>query len=366
MEQKKSNLCCIITTITMAICIVVLSILYGLGVGYKTFPNAKLSSWEKEAQAKVALEGYVKDVTDKDSENFIPIERRIAVFDMDGTVFGERDPWYFDYMLLVYRVTQDPNYKDQASSFEKSVAQKILDDIAGVPGDYDDLADLHGQAVASAFKGMTLNEFHAYVQEFKKQPLPSFTGINRGDSWFKPMVEVIKYLKAYDFTVYIISGTDRLIVRGLIDNSPIDLPISQLIGSDQLVVSPKQQQAGIDGGDYTYNEDKMGDKLVLAGEFVIKNLKMNKVTVIAQEIGVQPVLSFGNSTGDAAMAQYTITDNPYKSMAFMVCCDDLVRENGVETVAQKMYGLCETYGWIPISMKNDWKTIYGDGVTKKQ
>ena len=23
---------------------------------------------------------------------------------------------------------------------------------------------------------------------------------------------------------------------------------------------------------------------------------------------------------------------------------------------------CETYGWVPVSMKNDWTTIYGDGV----
>ena len=27
--------------------------------------------------------------------------------------------------------------------------------------------------------------------------------------------------------------------------------------------------------------------------------------------------------------------------------------------------LCESFGWIPISMRDDWTTIYGDGVTKK-
>ena len=29
-----------------------------------------------------------------------------------------------------------------------------------------------------------------------------------------------------------------------------------------------------------------------------------------------------------------------------------------------MYELCEEYDWTPISMKDDWKTIYGDGVTR--
>lgn len=105
---------------------------------------------------------------------------------------------------------------------------------------------------------------------------------------------------------------------------------------------------------------------MLGGEFLIKNLKMNKVSVIAQEIGVQPVLSFGNSTGDASMAEYVTSNNPYKSLAFMLCCDDLERENGSTEKADKMFALCEQYDWVPISMKNDWTTIYGDGVTKKE
>ena len=92
---------------------------------------------------------------------------------------------------------------------------------------------------------------------------------------------------------------------------------------------------------------------------------MNKVAVIAQEIGEQPVLSFGNSTGDSSMAEYTITDNKYKSLAFMLCCDDLERENGNTKKAEKMASLCKENNWVPISMKNDWSTIYGDGVTKK-
>ena len=28
-----------------------------------------------------------------------------------------------------------------------------------------------------------------------------------------------------------------------------------------------------------------------------------------------------------------------------------------------MFDLCEEFDWVPISMKNDWTTIYGDGVT---
>ena len=63
------------------------------------------------------------------------------------------------------------------------------------------------------------------------------------------------------------------------------------------------------------------------------------------------------------MAEYVTTDNPYRSLAFMLCCDDTQRENGSTSKADKMYELCAKNGWTPVSMKNDWTTIYGPGVT---
>ena len=315
-----------------------------------------LSLWNEEAPARQQLTAYMEAITKEGSPDFIPVEDRIAVFDFDGTLFCETDPNYFDYTLLVYRVLEDPEYKDKASEFEKMVANKIVDQNTNGTK-YEELPVEHGQAVASAFKGMTLKEFNDYIQEFKKLPMPSYEGMTRGGGFYEPMLQIINYLKANDFTVYVISGTDRFICRGIMDNSPLDLPNSQIIGSDESVVA--RLQNGEDGLNYTFTE---GDDLILGGDFIIKNLKMNKVTVINQEIGQQPVLSFGNTTGDAAMAEYTISQNPYKSLAFMLCCDDLERENGNIDKANKMYDLCEEFHWIPVSMKNDWKTIYAEGV----
>ena len=315
-----------------------------------------LSLWNEESGLRQQLVPYMEAITQEGGADYIPVENRIAVFDFDGTLFCETDPNYFDYTLLVYRVLEDPEYKNKASEFEKMVANKIVDQNTNGTK-YEELPVEHGQAVASAFKGMTLDEFNAYIQEFKKLPMPSYEGMTRGGGFYEPMLQVINYLEANDFTVYVISGTDRFICRGIMDNSPLKLPNSQIIGSDETVVST--QQGGEDGLTYTFVQ---GDDLILGGEFVIKNLKMNKVVVINQEIGVQPVLSFGNTTGDAAMANYTIGKNPYKSLAFMLCCDDLERENGNIDKAQKMYDLCAEFNWIPVSMKNDWKTIYAEGV----
>ncbi len=317
-----------------------------------------LSLWTENAPAKKALVSYIETVTDENSADYIPIENRIAVFDMDGTILCETDPYYFDHCLLVYRVLEDPDYKDKASTFEKDVANRLQ---AKFDGDKSVEVSMieHGQAVAMAFAGMTIDEFEAYVEDFKNQPAPGYNNMTRGEAFYKPMLQVIDYLQANDFTVYIVSGTDRLIVRGLIKGS-VDIPRNQLIGSDELLVATGQ--GDVDGMEYTFTDQ---DKLVTGGQFIIKTLDMNKVTAIMTEIGIQPVLSFGNSTGDSAMAEFTTTNNKYKSLAFMLCCDDLERENGNTDKADKMRDLCKELDWIPISMRDDWTTIYGEDVTRK-
>ena len=317
-----------------------------------------LSLWTEGAPLKAELSAYITAVTDENSADFIPVEDRIAVFDMDGTLCCETDPGYFDHKLLYHRVMEDPDYKDQASDEEKETAAIIEEYFA--TGKYPEGLDVkHGQAVASAFKGMTIEEFDAYVKAYRDTPMESYTGMTNGQAFYKPMLQVIDYLQANDFKVYIVSGTDRLITRGLCDGV-IDIPLAQMIGSDESFVASNQGDK--DGLEYTYSHD---DKLITGGTFIIKNLKMNKVSVIEREIGQQPVLCFGNSSGDGAMANYTITDNPYKSGAYLLCCDDLERENGNIEKADKMRASCEENGWTAVSMKDDWTTIYGDGVTKK-
>ncbi len=315
-----------------------------------------LSLWNEDAEARVQLISYMEAITDEGNPDYIPPERRIAVFDMDGTLCCETDPIYFDHMLFMHRVLADPDYS--ASDEELEVADRIFDFIN--TGKYPEGMDTdHGVGVATSFKGMKLKDFDAYVKAYRDTPACGYEGMTKGEAFYKPMLQVIDYLNANDFKVYVVSGTDRFIVRGLCDGV-LDLPPSQLIGSDERLAASGQGDE--DGLDYTFAED---DELILAGDFVIKNLKMNKVAVIEQEIGVQPVLSFGNSSGDFAMDQFTTSGNPYRSLAFQLCCDDTERENGNPEKAEKMRESCAEKGWIAVSMKNDWKTIYGDDVKKK-
>ena len=321
-----------------------------------------LSLWTADAPAKKELIAYMERIT-KPGTDFIPVQDRVAVFDLDGTLLCETDPNYLDYNIYVHRVLEDPTYKDKATAEQIDVANIIVQvNRTGVVPEGLDVA--HQIAYMEVFAGMTIPEYNAYVQKFFSEEAPGYNGMKRGEAYYKPMLEVIKYLQANQFTVYIVSGTDRLQVRAAIAGF-IDIPDRQVIGSDGTIVATGQTKTddlNSDNLSYVYKTD---DHLIRGGAFIVKNLKMNKVAVIAQEIGSQPVLSFGNSTGDASMAEYVITNNRYPSKAFMLLADDLVRENGNQAKADKMSKLCEENGWIPISMKNDWTTIYGEGVTRK-
>ncbi|MBR2682921.1 MAG: haloacid dehalogenase-like hydrolase [Atopobiaceae bacterium] len=331
----------------------------GAGLSLVADGEDPLSLWTDDAPLKKELVEYVTAVTDESSPDFIPVEDRVATFDIDGTLLNETDPNYFDYTLLVYRVTEDPDYKDQASDFEKSVAAKIIDQNENGTK-YEELPVEHGQAVASAFKGMTVEQFYDYVHRFAETDMPSYTGMKRGESFYKPMVQVVQYLQANGFDVYMMSGTDRLIMRGLFSShlSPIDVPLNHILGSDESLVGSNQGEE--DGLNYTFSQD---EQLVLGGEFLMKTLKENKCYIIQREVAKQPVLSFGNSSGDFAMDNYALSNPNYRSKAFQLCCDDLERENGNQKKADEMLAQCQENGYVPVSMKNDWTTIYGEGVT---
>jgi len=212
--------------------------------------------------------------------------------------------------------------------------------------------------VAEAYRGMTFDEFYAFIRKFMDEAQPGFIGLKRGDAYYRPMLEIIDYLRQNKFTVYVISGTDRFTMRPLVE--ALHLPLTQIIGSDGTVVASGQN--GKDGLEHVFDKD---DKLLIGGANLVKNLQMNKVSIIVREIGIQPVLAFGNTMSDASMLNYAIYGNKYKALGFMLLCDDLAREYGNTAKAEQMLKNCRKYGWIPVSMRDDWKTIYGEGVTKK-
>ncbi|MBO6304428.1 MAG: haloacid dehalogenase-like hydrolase [Selenomonadaceae bacterium] len=307
--------------------------------------------WTKDAKALNALKSYIKDVTDKNSANFIPKEDRIAVFDMDGTILCETAPIYFDHSFFMHRVFDDPSFKPTKEQYETAKNVEAKAKHIGAPYPSANTA----KVAVSAFTDMTDKEFEKKAKEYMKENVTGLTNLKWGEAFYLPMIEVISYLAHNDFKVYVVSGSERQICRALIVGI-MDIPTNQIIGTD--IVYKAEHQGDKAALDYIYQKD---DKL-LRGEFIIKDLQMNKVSAINREIGKQPVLAFGNSMSDASMMNFAITGNKYKTLAFGVICDDREREMGSPKTEAVMLQGCRDYGWIPISMKNDFKTIYGDNV----
>ena len=301
------------------------------------------------------LKAYVEDVTNKNSPNFIPVNERIATFDMDGTFIGELYPTYFEYNLLEYRGLDDPTYTNKDASVVEA-AQAIRDfvrDGVDLPDHFD---MIHARAAAKAYSGMSLSEFDSYVKEYARKPANGFSGMTYGESFYKPMLEVFKYLEDYNFTNYVVSGSDRYICRALVDS--IGIEPNRVIGMD--VVIKASEQGDKDGVDYTMSSDEY---LIRTDELIIKNLKTNKVKQISQEIGKIPVLSFGNSSGDCAMHNYC-KSNTRKTEVFMLIADDYDDDHANETETNKRKTQWGEAKYNIISMHDDFKTIYGHSVTK--
>ena len=311
--------------------------------------------WNK-CEALSALQDYVKDVTNPNSPNYIKEEDRIATFDMDGTFVGELYPTYFEYNLLEYRALDDASYKDKAPADVKEAAQDIRDFVRNGKKLPDHFDMKHAYAAAKAYEGMTLKEFDDYVKAYAAKQANGFKGMTYGQSFYKPMLEVFDYLKDNGFTFYVVSGSDRFICRALVES--IGIPANRVIGMDVKLRSRYQgEEAGVN---YTMSKS---EDIIRTSELIIKNLKTNKVLQISQEIGKVPVLSFGNSGGDSAMHNYALSST-HKSAAFMLIADDEDRDHANREKALSLGKQWREAGYYVISMRDDFKTIYGEGVLK--
>lgn len=324
--------------------------------GCKRSEDKSFNCWN-DCESLSALIEFVEDVTNEKSPNFIPQKDRIATFDMDGTFLGELYPTYLEYNMLEYRVLEDPSYKGKASESELEAANAIRDFVRSgkkLPAGFD---VIHGMAAAKAYAGMTIEEFDSYVKKYCEKSPNGFTGMNYFQSFYKPMLEVFDYLKSKGFTSYVVTGSDRFIARALV--SSINIEPENVIGMDVLLKS--SNQGDVEGVNYTYTTD---EQLLRTDTLLIKNLKTNKVKQIAQEIGKVPVLSFGNSGGDAAMHNYCLSNPKYKSCAFMLIADDDEDDHANREKALKLGEQWKQSGYVVISMRDDFKTIYGENVKK--
>lgn len=317
----------------------------------KAKQNNYLASWTDNTFAKNKIFEYVKNVTDSKSPDFIPESERIAVFDMDGTIFCETDPVYYEYMMLFDRMFEDTEKNGGNEELVSEINEALR---TGYISHEFEL--FLSDSEYKYYLNMTVEEYKKYIKEFLNKKTISYTNMLIKDALYKPMIEVINYLKDNNFTVYVVSGTERNFVRSVVCDK-LGISERNVIGMDFKYKAKNQNNLRNSDYQYSRNED-----IIVAGESIDVNVRFHKVHEISEEIGIVPVLAFGNSVSDGSMLEYTLGNEKYKSLAFMVICDDRERENGSPDKEKSVMEFSNEKGYITISMKNDWKTIYGDGV----
>ena len=310
----------------------------------ETIPN-----WTEDSSVMESIVSFVNEASDENAEGFVPEEDRIAVFDFDGTLFGELFPAYFDHCLLIHRALYDESYEpsDEMKEYALEMEEAMLNRTKLPKGS--------ANYIAEAFKGMSVEEYRAYVREMMEEPVWGFEGMNYGEGFYKPMVSLVQYLAEHDFTIFISSGSERNMIRELIEGTLDDcIPSWQVIGSDFTLTSPAQGDTA--DRDFDYGTD---DTVIMEGTPASKNLMAGKVYHIISEIGKPPVLVFGNSSGDLAMAAYAVQNG---GKSYLLLCDDTERDYGNLDTAESFAETCEERGFETVSMKNDFATIYGEDV----
>lgn len=309
--------------------------------GFAHAQSDPLPSWS-EGAAKKAIVNFVGRVTTAGGKDFVPPAERIATFDNDGTLWSEQ-PIYFQFAFAVDRVKalapKHPEWKTQQPySFLLAGDMKSL-----LAGGEKALLPI----IAASHAGMTTQEFSATVTDWMKTARHPRFKRPYTDLTFKPMGELLNYLRANGFKTFIVSGGGVEFMRAWAE-SAYGIPPEQVVGSSGEI----KLVTGSDG------------KLVLQKlprvEFVDDG--PGKPVGINRFIGRRPIFAFGNSDGDLQMLQWT-TEGSGARFAGIVHHTDATREWAYDRqshIGKLDQALDEgqAKGWTIVDMKSDWKKVF--------
>jgi hypothetical protein len=306
-----------------------------------------LPSWNDGA-AKAAIMNFVHVATDTTSPDFVRKEDRIATFDQDGTLWVEQ-PIVTQIAFALDRVvalapqhpewrTTEP-FKSVLGGDKAALSRFTVKDLLAI--------------AAATHAGMTTDVFHGIAADWIAKTRDPRWNVPYTELIYQPMLEVMQYLRANGFTIYIVTGGGQAFVRTF---------AQQVHG-----VAPEHVIGSAVKTEFTYDKDDRG-VLMKQPDLLFNNDVSAKPEDIYLFLGRRPHAAFGNSTGDQQMLEYTHGNSGARLM-MLVFHDDEKREyaygpaSGLPdtkfgTFTQGLYDDAKAKGWSVISMKNDWKRLF--------
>jgi phosphoserine phosphatase len=307
--------------------------------------NGLLPSW-REGSSRRAIARFVETVTSRDDPDYVPPPERIAVFDNDGTLWCEK-PMYIqlDFALRRLAAAAECDASLRGRQPWKAAYERDYGWLGGAVthhyrGDDAPIRQLLG-GIMKAFEGMTVEEFDTASEEFLRSAAHPTLDRPYVECVYRPMVELVRYLEANGFAIYIASGGGRDFMR----------PVTQ-----EIYGVPRERVIG-SGVTLRYVADEHGGTVVRGAELEVLDDGPVKPTRIWSRVGRRPILAAGNSDGDIEMLRFA--EHPSRpSLSLLVYHDDAEREFVYDAGAEKALEQAKAHGWTVVSMKNDWASTF--------
>lgn len=301
--------------------------------------NGPLSLW-KENFTRQAILDYVNAVTAPGRPDFIPPAERIATFDNDGTLWCEK-PGYIQLFFAIHRLKElakadaslleQPGYRAAATG-DLAYFDRLY------PGNLPELRSL----LFDTHAGMSQAEFEAQAGRFLSQEVHPRYGVPFKQLVYQPMIELMRYLEAHEFKVFIATAGGMSFVR-TVSEEIYGISRERVIGSNTSF-----ETRMTDRGPMLFRRPGLVDPI---GD------GPGKPVNIELHIGRKPILTAGNADGDIHMLWYSET-NSFKSLQLLLHHDDAEREYAYDGGAEKALQLASEHNWQVISMKQDFLRVF--------
>jgi phosphoglycolate phosphatase-like HAD superfamily hydrolase len=300
-----------------------------------------LQSWRPGA-VRSSIVDFVNRVSDA-GDDVLPVEQRIAVFDNDGTLWTEKPlPTQLHFIVKQWAAVAaaDPSlaetqpYKSAVTGDAAWLGDAMDKHYAG---DDTDLRVIIG-ALLGLTDGMSVEEYELAVTTFYGAAEHLTLKRPYAEAVYQPMVELLRYLEANEFTCYIVSGGDRDFMRPM-TVANYGIPPERVIGSAV-------------GLSYADGDVRYGSTFSFMDDGPEKPIR------IWTRVGRRPVLAVGNSNGDVQMLQY-VQKHPH-SLSMLIAHDDDTERGDIPYTkgAERAIELAPSNRFVVVSVKNDWASVF--------